>query len=107
MSRRVAELERTNRELSAQLQVSAPPSLLPTGLCVDCYSLLQMEKESTHKLTSNLAKSGDLLKQAAQPHNYLIETIEQRDSQLEKCQRLIDHLEEELANQKQEYLQFE
>ncbi len=52
----------------------------------------------------NLHKSGELLKQTSQPHNFLIETIEQRDAQLDQCQRLIDHLENEVANLKQEYL---
>lgn len=83
LSRRIAELERTNKEATIHLQ---------------------KERDHNQKLTASLAKSGDLLKQTSQPHNYLIETIEQRDAQLESCQRLIDHLESELSNSKLEYL---
>ena len=83
LSRRIAELERTNKEMHQQMQTELDKSL---------------------RLTQSLSRTGDLLKQTSQPHNYLIETIEQRDAQLDSCQRLIDHLETELANQKQEYL---
>jgi progesterone-induced-blocking factor 1 len=83
LSRRITELERTNKEMQSQVQ---------------------SEQDKSFKLTQSLNRTGELLKQTSQPHNYLIETIEQRDSQLDSCQRLIDHLENEVENQKQEYL---
>ncbi|XP_062383325.1 progesterone-induced-blocking factor 1 [Sardina pilchardus] len=77
--------------------------------------VLQMEKQNTHlrrdlekqsahtsKVTKELEAANQLLEQAQQPYSYLIETVKQRDGQIQQLKERISTLEEESSALKKE-----
>ena len=72
--------------------------------------VLQLEKQNTHlrrylekqstqtgKVSKELEAANQLIQQAQQPYSYLIETVKQRDCQIEKLKERITSLEEEVS----------
>ncbi|XP_048090404.1 progesterone-induced-blocking factor 1 isoform X1 [Alosa alosa] len=68
------------------------------------YLRRDFEKQSTHtdKVTKELEAANQLLEQAQQPYSYLIETVKQRDGQIQKLKERVSSLEEESSALKKE-----
>ncbi|XP_031414086.1 progesterone-induced-blocking factor 1 [Clupea harengus] len=77
--------------------------------------VLQLEKQNTHlrrdqekqstqtgKVSKELEAANQLLQQAQQPYSYLIETVKQRDCQIQNLKERITSLEEEVSALKKE-----
>uniref|UniRef100_A0A673MS12 Progesterone immunomodulatory binding factor 1 n=1 Tax=Sinocyclocheilus rhinocerous TaxID=307959 RepID=A0A673MS12_9TELE len=58
-----------------------------------------LERQTTHssQISEELDAANQLLQQAQQPHSYLIETIRQRDTQIQMLKERLTRLEEEVS----------
>ncbi|XP_059410227.1 progesterone-induced-blocking factor 1 isoform X1 [Carassius carassius] len=58
-----------------------------------------LERQTAHssQISEELEAANQLLQQAQQPHNYLIETVRQRDTQIQTLKERLTRLEEEVS----------
>ncbi|XP_078258403.1 progesterone-induced-blocking factor 1 [Rhinoraja longicauda] len=63
---------------------------------------LERHKLSADELTQELANAKSLLGQAQQPYSYLIETVHQRDGQIQRYKQQVSQLENEVCQLKKE-----
>ncbi|KAK2818148.1 hypothetical protein Q7C36_022081 [Tachysurus vachellii] len=63
-----------------------------------------VEKSTTHtgQISQELQAANQLLQQAQQPYSYLIETVRQRDTQIQSLKERLSQLEEEVSTLKKE-----
>ncbi|GAA6069689.1 progesterone-induced-blocking factor 1 isoform X2, partial [Tachysurus ichikawai] len=63
-----------------------------------------VEKSTTHtgQISQELQAANQLLQQAQQPYSYLIETVRQRDTQIQSLNQRLSQLEEEVSALKKE-----
>ncbi|KAG7315972.1 hypothetical protein KOW79_020838 [Hemibagrus wyckioides] len=63
-----------------------------------------LERSTTHtgQISQELQASNQLLQQAQQPYSYLIETVRQRDTQIQSLKERLSQLEEEVSALKKE-----
>ncbi|XP_077984263.1 progesterone-induced-blocking factor 1-like [Glandiceps talaboti] len=81
LARRVLQLERMNTSLRKDVE---------------------MEKEKLMQLSEELANANNLLDQAQQPYNYLIDSIKMRDTQINKLKKHISAMEEDIGRLNEE-----
>ncbi|KAL2087881.1 hypothetical protein ACEWY4_016709 [Coilia grayii] len=81
LARRVLQLEKQNVQLRRDLE---------------------RQNSQTGKITNELETANQLLAQAQQPYSYLIDTVKQRDGQIDKLKEGIGSLEEEVSALKKE-----
>ncbi|KAJ8297810.1 hypothetical protein KUTeg_024341, partial [Tegillarca granosa] len=67
-----------------------------------CRQDLERERNKIKQLAEELKNSNSLLDQAQQPYNYLIESIRQRDGQLQKQREYIESLETDVRRLEKE-----